>query len=122
MKLEIRLAHEPRAPAEARRAVESLGAPVTGDRLDDVRLLVTELVTNAIRHAHGRVDLEVQTVSGYIRVEVTDSGPGFDPKDRPELDLESMGGRGLYLVERIADRWGVENGDRTVVWFEIEAA
>jgi anti-sigma regulatory factor (Ser/Thr protein kinase) len=122
MKLGIRLPDEPRAAAEARRAVEDLGPLVTRDQLDDLRLLVTELVTNAVRYSGGWVDLKVFVERGFVRVEVTDPGPGFDPGNRPDPGIESMGGRGLYLVEQIADRWGVKTGDRTVVWFELEAA
>ena len=122
MKLGIRLSDEPRAAAEARRAVEELGSVLPREQFDDLRLLVTEVVTNALRHAGGWVDLQVFAERGYVRVEVTDPGPGFDPEGQPDPDTESVEGRGLYLVEQIADRWGVETGDRTIVWFELEAA
>src|SRR5919199_465767 len=107
MKLGMRLPDEPRAVAEARRAVESLSGRLSSERLEDLRLLVTEVVTNAIRHAGGWVDLRVDALPTCVRVEVTDCGPGFDPSRRLEPDVDSMGGRGLLLVDEIADRWGV---------------
>jgi serine/threonine-protein kinase RsbW len=121
MKLGLRLPDEPRAVASARRAVEGLNTRVSPERLDDVQLLVTELVTNAVRHAGGWIDVRVVALPDCIRVEVVDSGPGFDPESVADPDLDSTGGRGLFLVGQIADRWGVEREGRTRVWFEIAA-
>lgn len=115
----MRLPGEPRAVAEARRAVESLSGELSTECLDDLRLLVTELVTNAVRHAGGWVDLRVVMMPSRVRVEVFDSGPGFEAGDAAEPGTEQLGGRGLYLVQQISDRWGVEQNHGNLVWFEL---
>src|SRR4051794_9288234 len=98
MKLGMRLPDEPSAVAEARRALDTIAPELSRDKLDDVRLLVTELVTNSARHAGGWIDLNVDTSRGIVRVEVRDKGPGFDELHIDAPDLDSIGGRGLYLV------------------------
>jgi anti-sigma regulatory factor (Ser/Thr protein kinase) len=118
----LRLASGPAAVSEARRGLDQLEAEVGAARLSEVRLLVSELVTNSVRHARrgkrDRVELEVRLSSKRIHVQVTDSGPGFKTKPRgPDDDPGS--GWGLFLVEQISDRWGVERNGRTQVWFEL---
>jgi anti-sigma regulatory factor (Ser/Thr protein kinase) len=121
--LKLLYAGAPHAAAAARRVLGSLGDYLDPERLDDVLLLSTELVTNAIRHAGisegGSVGLEVSVTPTVLRVEVADPGPGFELDD-PEPDLERAGGWGLFLVDQLADRWGIERGEKTRVWFEIE--
>ena len=123
MRTELALPRASEAPAEARQAVDELYASFPGDRLGDVRLLVSELVTNAIRHAgldeDDVISVIVQDSPAGVRVEVADSGTGFDWTGR-ESGAEEPGGWGLFLVEQLADRWGVERGDRTCVWFELD--
>ena len=121
--LSLRLPGGPHAPAVARDAVEtlpagSLEAPVA----HTARLLASELVTNSVRHGGSGVDdaigLEVVLSPSTLRVEVSDSGPGFEPAPaRPGPD--DAGGRGLYLVDSLADRWGSAEGG-TRVWFEVD--
>jgi anti-sigma regulatory factor (Ser/Thr protein kinase) len=86
-----------------------------------LRLLVSELVTNAVRHVNRTtqpIELAVRIDDGAIRVEVGDGGAGFKPgKPRPR---GADGGFGLFLVERIATRWGVDTRDGTRVWFELD--
>src|SRR3712207_5874843 len=90
----------------------------------DVRLLVSELVTNSVRHAQigpeDSIELKVSVGDERVRVEVADSGPGFDP---PDLDPTATDARdhgwGLFFVTQLADQWGVEAGEGRV-WFEIE--
>jgi anti-sigma regulatory factor (Ser/Thr protein kinase) len=114
------------APAIARRFVDGrLDGALADRRLADVRLLVSELVTNAVLHATRRegdvLDLDVVITSGHVRVEVHDPGPGFSPASKPAPPpVEATTGRGLMLVDRIANRWGVDRGRRTCVWFEID--
>jgi anti-sigma regulatory factor (Ser/Thr protein kinase) len=110
----------PYAAAAARRALGGLGETVSHRRLDDIALLVSELVTNSVRHGGAgeddRLELAALREGERLRVEVTDWGPGFERDTRPD----AVGGWGLVLVERLADRWGVErDGDATVVWFEL---
>lgn len=77
-------------------------------------------MTNSIRHAQDTAcPIEVQVRAGptAVRVEVDDSGPGFDPQPRiPSID----GGFGLLLVDRLADRWGVLEERPCRVWFELD--
>jgi anti-sigma regulatory factor (Ser/Thr protein kinase) len=91
---------------------------------EDVLLLVTELVTNAVQHggvgSEGRLEVELRLWPALVRVEVVDPGTEF-MRVRPRLSREDPGGWGLVLVDRIAARWGVGRGPSfTRVWFEIE--
>jgi serine/threonine-protein kinase RsbW len=119
------LAVTPEAAAEARHALDSLGDAVSGGRLRDVRLLVSELVTNAVRHANLNagdvIGLVVEVADHALRVEVHDPGGGFVPT-APSPDPARPSGWGLYLVAELADRWGVESDETTLVWFELDRA
>lgn len=119
--IKLSLEGGPEAAVKARRALARLRSEVDAPTLESLRLLVTELVSNSVRHAGApTVDLLVLVSRPAVRVEVTDRGPGFDPyQHRPDRDRE--GGWGLFLVERLADRWGVaREGLGTRVWFELE--
>jgi anti-sigma regulatory factor (Ser/Thr protein kinase) len=114
----------PDAASRARAVInEELGRSVSGKVLDDATLLVSELVTNAIRHAPKagtpEVELRLRLDADRIRVVVSDPGPGFVATPRLPTASESSGW-GLYLVDRIADRWGIISNDRNEVWFEID--
>lgn len=88
---------------------------------DSAELVATELVANAIRHAHTSVRLTVRCTALGLQVEVVDDSPRMPQRRDPGLFDES--GRGLWLVDAIAARWGVERerpGKR--VWAEIAAA
>jgi anti-sigma regulatory factor (Ser/Thr protein kinase) len=121
--LSIRFKRGPTAALAARNALHALEPRLEPAVLDDIRLLVSELVTNSIRHSNGpteaQVGLDVTISDGSIRVEVADPGPGFEPKARDD-DRRRPGGWGLYLVDRIADRWGEAKNAMTRVWFEID--
>ena len=123
MRLERELPISPEAAAEARHALDGLSAELSDGRLRDVRLLVSELVTNAVRHANlsegDVIGLVVELVGGSLRVEVHDPGGGFVPS-APSPDPARPSGWGLYLVAELADRWGVDSDDRTLVWFELD--
>jgi anti-sigma regulatory factor (Ser/Thr protein kinase) len=121
--LKIRLDGGPQAVSAARLALDALEPHLSAAQLDDVRLLVSELVTNSVRHAadgpDDEVRLEVEVGEDLLRAQVIDRGPGFKAAPRgPEDDIGS--GWGLYLVETLADRWGVESNDATCVWFELD--
>jgi serine phosphatase RsbU (regulator of sigma subunit)/PAS domain-containing protein len=121
--LSLRLPGGPLAPAVARAAVEtlpvgSLEAPVA----HTARLLASELVTNSVRHGGSgegdAIGFEVTVSPSTLRIEVSDRGPGFEPAPgRPGPD--DAGGRGLVLVDALADRWGSAEGG-TRVWFEVD--
>lgn len=85
----------------------------------DLRLLISELVTNSVRHGDGDsvVVLLDADVPGTLRCEVIDDGTGFVPRARQP---DAIGGRGLDLVEQLASSWGVREGS-THVWFELPA-
>jgi anti-sigma regulatory factor (Ser/Thr protein kinase) len=108
--------------AAARHAVDELSDRLPSDQLGDVRLLVSELVTNSLRHAdlgpQDSITLSVSVDAAVVRVEVADPGEGFEFRGRAE-DPETVEGWGLYLVATLADRWAVE---RNVVWFELDRA
>ena len=114
----------PGAAAEARRALEGLGDLLPLDKLEDVRLLVSELVTNSVVHAglppDEAITVTVTVQGGLARGEVRDRGPGFEPPHEPAPKPDLAGGWGLYIVNRIADRWGVAKTGSKSVWFEID--
>jgi anti-sigma regulatory factor (Ser/Thr protein kinase) len=78
-------------------------------------LLVSELVSNAVQHASGPIELSV-TRGEPLRVEVADGGPGFDPA---RITRRRDGGYGLVILEQLAARWGVVPGPPSRVWFEL---
>jgi anti-sigma regulatory factor (Ser/Thr protein kinase) len=125
VKYRVDLAHDPDSPAEARRALGELADHLPPRRLEDAQLLVSELVTNAIRHAGlhdgDLITLVVEASDQALRIEVSDPGPGFAP-DEPEPDPDRTSGWGLYLVRELSDRWGVETDATTRVWFELDRA
>ena len=123
--LSATIAGGPYAAAAARRALGGLRDLVGRQRLQDVYLLVSELVTNGVRHGGAGeddfLDLSVLRQGSRLRVVVTDWGPGFDGRPRPRNRADQTGGWGLYLVDRLADRWGVQrDDDATTVWFELQ--
>jgi anti-sigma regulatory factor (Ser/Thr protein kinase) len=113
--LSLTLPPVPESATRARRAVVQHGLEEGLEHT--VTLLVTEVVANSIRHAAGTGELHVAATlePGYVRVEVLDTGPGFDPEIRHETQ-----GYGLRLVDKLATRWGVERGRGTLVWFEVD--
>lgn len=125
MNLAIDLPRELESAAAARQAIGDLSADLPDDLVGDVRLLVSELVTNALRHAslgdEDSIKLTVTVAPSSVRVEVLDPGQGFEAPDVP-TDPEAVEGWGLYLVATLADRWGVENAGGTQVWFELDRA
>jgi anti-sigma regulatory factor (Ser/Thr protein kinase) len=89
-----------------------------GREFDDVRLLTTELVTNALVHGRGRIKVLGQLDEHRLMIEVIDEGEGFERFVR-ERDFDDVGGFGLKAVEAIASRWGIHEGT-SHVWFELE--
>jgi anti-sigma regulatory factor (Ser/Thr protein kinase) len=119
--LEMKLPPEPGSVARARAEVcHALEPELEDGQLEAVRLLVSEVVTNAVRH--GGTRNEPVRLSAHwnseVRIEVCDHGDGFTPQPRRGR-LDEPGGFGLYLVGRLADQWGVETDDGTTVWFVI---
>jgi two-component sensor histidine kinase len=121
--LEIDLLPSSEAPGAARAALEGYLSSLPSDVVETSLLLVSELVTNSVRHAAleagDLVKVKAQGFESSIRVEVNDAGSGFAPR-RPSADLTRIGGWGLYLVEQLASRWGIVNDPSTRVWFELD--
>ncbi len=114
---------DPRSPSAARHALQDLGGELGDARLRVCELLVSELVTNVVRHAPptslvSAADLRVRLYGDRVRVEVRDEGTGFSPHPR-EVDQDAESGWGLHLVSELADEWGVELGAQNCVWFEV---
>jgi anti-sigma regulatory factor (Ser/Thr protein kinase) len=100
------------------RTAELIEGWTTPERMDRASLLVSELVTNAIRHAGGQVRVRMRRGSRTISVEVADNDTRV-PRPRRAAGTDE-GGRGLQLVDALADRWGVRpTGEGKVVWFEL---
>jgi anti-sigma regulatory factor (Ser/Thr protein kinase) len=108
--------------ASARRVIEGLSGSLDPIVLSNARLLVSELVANAVEHVpeDGRIRLDVALTNGVLRVAVTDPGHGFTPRPRrPEAPKNS--GWGLHFVSLLADRWAVAADGAGKVWFELDA-
>jgi two-component sensor histidine kinase len=105
----------PEAASRVRRALVRGG--LDPDLEHTVSLLTTEVVTNSIQHAGGG-EIRVAATLGpsFVRVEVLDSGEGFDP----DIRHERSSGFGLRLLDKLSSRWGVERARGTLVWFEVD--
>ena len=124
--IELELERTVQAPAVARAAVarRSEQLQLDGSLAQSLILLVSEVVSNAVRHSAGDPAESIELVASFdaetIRVTVTDAGQGFTP--RPRDPARSQDGYGLYLLEKVAERWGVESKGDTKVWFELPRA
>lgn len=119
--LTLRLNPGPEAIPAARNAMEGLDGLIERPVLEDLRLLVTEVVTNGVRHGSERGPVTVLVLVGdkVVRVEVSDCGRGFSPPEAPMPHHDGSGGWGLQLVDRVARSWGVRVNGMTCVWFEL---
>lgn len=111
---------QPDGPAQARQIIaEELSSRLPAGALNDIKLMVSELVTNGIVHGSTKRDTPVWldvVVNGDIRCRVLDHGPGFAGHPRRG---SSGRGWGLQVVEQLADRWGMQRSpQQTEVWFE----
>jgi anti-sigma regulatory factor (Ser/Thr protein kinase) len=124
--LRLSLQRNVQAPGIARGAVAELCEEHGLERSlrQTVVLLVSEVVSNAVRHSSGPDDapivLSAAVTEEAVRITVTDAGEGFTPAERDPERVE--GGYGLYLVEKAASRWGVDATPPTSVWFELDRA
>ena len=119
----VLLVAEPIAVGEARTWLASQAtALVDGDRLANLALVISEIVTNSVRHGKpgGEIRLAATPKDDYLCVQVTDEGRGFVPRPGA-MASEPGGGFGLFLVERLTRRWGMTRENmRTRVWFEFD--
>jgi anti-sigma regulatory factor (Ser/Thr protein kinase) len=122
--IDLRLPPEPEVVTTARHALDQLTDLLPPEKLEDVRLVVSELVTNSILHAglsaDDQISLKVTVSDGAVRGSVCDPGPGFGMPSEPSPRSDLSGGWGLPIVETISDRWGVEGNRHACVWFEID--
>jgi CheY-like chemotaxis protein len=118
-KVSADLSADPTTPGTARRMVAQAASEWNcGGLLETVTLLTSEVVTNAVEHAGTDVRIDVELLATVLRISVSDANPTV-PQVRDAADHETSG-RGMALVEALAERWGVErrSGGKTV-WFEL---
>lgn len=126
--MSFELAGGPYAVTASRLALAGLEERLDPNVLFDIRLLVSELVTNCVKHAdvgpEDSIMLNVDIRDAHVRVSVVDEGPGFEPPPTPvsEAAAEAGSGWGLFLVDQLASDWGVERQSGAVVWFEVPRA
>ena len=118
--LELTLPAEPGSVAEARTKVcDALEPYLANGESETLKLLVSEVVTNAVKHGDSGHPVELHAHwNAEVRIEVSDHGDGFTPAPRAAA-LDEPGGFGLYLVGQLAERWGVETNHGTTVWFVL---
>ena len=125
--LRMRLGSGPDAAAEARHAIARLRADLDPPLMETLRLLVTELITNSVRHTDcDALTLRIAIGKSAVLTEVADDGPIFQPEAFKAADPRAGdpdSGWGLFLVQRLARNWGVkEEGSSKRVWFELARA
>ena len=122
--IDLKLAPEPEVVTTARHALDQLANLLPPEKLEEVRLVVSELVTNSILHAglspKDQISLTVAISDGAVCGRVCDPGPGFEVSSEPRPRRDLRGGWGLPIVETISDRWGVERNNHACVWFDID--
>lgn len=133
---EFELTGGPYAATAARLALAQIEDNLDEVLASDLRLLVTEAVNNSVEHGPAGEDdsigLKVTLRADCVRVEVRDKGPHFDPSPThplPDGDIaamepedEEIAGFGLFLVDQLSDRWGVNREGGNCVWFELDYA
>ena len=118
LSLTLELERDNDAPARARTMIRGLKPLLGAERTEDATLLVSELVTNAVKYGSGPVELHVEADDDRRgRFTISDAGGGETPTMR-ETGGTAPGGYGLHLVDRIADDWGVKHASMHV-WFDL---
>ena len=125
MRLSVRLPNSQQSAAAARHTVNGAITRFVDAALSEkVQLLVSELVTNSLRHARlnndGWIELNLELSQARLRVEVVDQGIGFEIPEVVRERSDQMAGWGFVLVNRLAKDWGVVNDGCTKVWFELD--
>ena len=106
-------------PAEARGWIaDNIASLLTDQALEAVQLVVSELVTNAIDHSEGEIELSVAVLDGLgVRIEVADGSPDCAAVVIRPRDPDGVAGHGLHLVEAFSEGWGCRAGEnRKFVW------
>ena len=104
------------------RVVETASELLRDERLAELRLVTSEVITNAVRHGGSGEPVRVRALvtEDFLCVKVTDAGPGIAPRPRATAPADD-GGFGLVLVESLTRRWGMTREEgRTRIWFEFD--
>jgi anti-sigma regulatory factor (Ser/Thr protein kinase) len=116
----------PQAPARVRSELRERLRETLGPRMaSDLELLLSEVVTNAVRYGgmggQASIEVEIRIDNDLVSAQITDSGRGFVPDQPPTPRVErSPGGFGLYLLDLLSTRWGVERNETGFrVWFRL---
>jgi len=122
--MELRLPCEVASIGSARRlAIDFAGDRLSDVKLDDFALMVSEVVSNAVRHgspeADGNIGLRLEGDQDALRVVVTDGGQVF-AIDPGSLDPDRNESFGLLLVDKLADRWGYSLDGKKAIWLEVD--
>ena len=105
-------------PALARQLMRSEFADCARETIDSAELMLSELVTNAVVHGFGPIELELGREADFIRAAVTDTSPRL-PTSRTPAEFDPHG-RGLHIVQALAHDWGVAEHDTgKSVWFTL---
>jgi anti-sigma regulatory factor (Ser/Thr protein kinase) len=124
IRINLTLTPASEAISEARHALDRLADVLPSGKLEDVRLVVSELVTNSVLHAglspDDQIRLSVEASAVSVSGRVCDPGPGFRKPSKLGPRPDFSGGWGLPIVDRISDRWGVDRNSYACVWFEID--
>ena len=123
---EFQIPGGPKAPLSARdRVSETFASRLEKPVVDNMRLLVSELVTNCVLHggatASGQITVRAAVHDDRVRTEVCHDAPAFVPP-AGDPDLDSPGGLGLFLVEQVSSAWGIHDNSENCVWFELGLA
>ena len=123
--MEHRLPYEGASVSSARRLVGDFAESRLSDgKLDELVLMASEVVTNAVTHGSpepdGGIGLRLEGDQDAVRVVVTDGGEGFvlDPRSIEDANRDEH--FGLVLVDRFADRWGLSLDGNTAIWLEVD--
>jgi anti-sigma regulatory factor (Ser/Thr protein kinase) len=127
MRSEVVLPASPEAAGLARAALDdTIPPPELATRNEDARLVISELVTNAVKYgesgARNPIKMLIEADEARVRVEVEQTLPAADVHPvEPSLDGDSTGGWGLRIAAALADSWGFKPGPPGQVWFEFRA-
>ncbi|UDY25084.1 ATP-binding protein [Nocardioides sp. Kera G14] len=118
---QVDLPFRPESVRAARAIVRTFGAELADDTMADAELLVSEVVTNAVRHGGPDISLTVEVEGGSVTIGVTD-GSNVMPMTGTAVAATKASGRGLLLVDQVAAAWGVtthSGKDGKTVWFRL---
>lgn len=114
----VTLDHALSSARTARRFVAHHLAGHDAELIDSVTLMVSELVTNSVKHSQAPCSVTVELTTGLVHVEVRDAGPDVPVPRSPAHDQPS--GRGLQIVAALADDWGIgSTPSGNAVWFRV---